>query len=217
MENISIVGAGLVGFLLSVYLSRAGFKVKVYDRNCDPRKVQMPSDRSINITLCERGFQALDAVGAGDLVRQFCIPVYGRIMHAQDGTLTHQPYGNNREAIYSIGREDLNHSLLDFAQSHSKIEFYFNHKCTKVDLPKATLDFQNTVTKEVSIVKSDRILAADGAFSVVRRQMQRLKRFDYSQQYWSQGYKEIILPAQANGSCPLEKNFIHIWPREILC
>lgn len=214
MENISIVGAGLVGSLLSVYLARAGFKVSVYDRNRDPRGIQMLSDRSINITLCERGFKALDAVGAGDLARKFCIPVYGRIMHSQDGTLTHQPYGNNQEAIYSIARQDLNHTLLDFAQSHANIDFYFNEKCTNVDLSTATLNFQNLVTKKVREVKADCILGADGAFSVVRRQMQRLKRFDYSQQYWTQGYKEIILPPQDDGSWALEKNSIHIWPRD---
>jgi kynurenine 3-monooxygenase len=90
MENIIIVGAGLIGSLLSVYLARAGFKVSVYERNSDPRQINMQSGRSINITLSERGFRALDAVGAGDTVRELCIPVYGRIIHAQDGELTYQ-------------------------------------------------------------------------------------------------------------------------------
>ena len=214
MENIIIVGAGLVGSLLSVYLTRAGFKVSVYDRNPDPRLVQMQSDRSINITLCERGFQALDAVGAGDLVREFCLPVYGRSMHAQNGELTYQPYGNKQEAIYSIGREDLNHTLLNFAEGHENIDFYFNEKCVELDLSTATLKLQNQETRDTRTVKADRIFAADGAFSFVRRNMQRLKRFNYSQQYWSQGYKEIIIPAGDNSSWALEKNLIHIWPRD---
>ena len=91
MENIIIVGAGLVGSLLSVYLARVGYKVSVYDRSSDPRLNKIQSGRSINITLCERGFQALDAVGVGDAIRDFCIPVYGRIMHSENGELTYQP------------------------------------------------------------------------------------------------------------------------------
>ena len=213
MENIIIVGAGLVGSLLSVYLARAGFKVSVYDRNSDPRLIQMQSDRSINITLCERGFQALDAVGAGDLVRQFCIPVYGRIMHGENAELNYQPYGNNQEAIYSIGREDLGRTLLNFAEGHQNIDFYFDQKCTDVDLSTATLKLENPETGEIDLVQADRIFAADGAFSAVRRKMQRLKRFNYSQEYWTQGYKEIIIPADDDGNWGLEKNAIHIWPR----
>ena len=38
MENIIVVGAGLVGSLLSIYLTRAGFKVSIYERSIDPRQ-----------------------------------------------------------------------------------------------------------------------------------------------------------------------------------
>jgi kynurenine 3-monooxygenase len=214
MENIIIVGAGLVGSLLAGYLARAGFKVSVYERNSDPRLVNLQSGRSINITLSERGFRALDAVGAGDEVRKFCIPVYGRIIHAQDGNLTYQPYGNNKEAIYSIGREDLSRTLLSFAEKHENIEFYFNEKCIDIDLSTATLKLQNLETGKISQVQADRIFATDGAYSAVRQKMQRLKRFNYSQEYCDQGYKEIIIPARDDGSWALEKNAIHIWPRD---
>ena len=214
MENITIVGAGLVGSLLSIYLARAGFKVSVYDRNSDPRLVNLQSGRSINITLCERGFQALDAVGAGDAVRKFCIPVYGRIMHAQDGELTYQPYGNNQEALYSIERKDLSQVLLNFAEKCDNIQFYFNEKCIDIDLPTATLKLQNLETGEIHPVQADRVFAADGAYSPVRQKMQRLKCFNYSQEYLNQGYKEIIIPTRDDGSWALEKNAIHVWPRD---
>ncbi len=214
MDNIIITGAGLVGSLLSVYLARVGFKVKVYERNSDPRQINLQSGRSINITLSERGFRALDAVDAGDIVRELCIPVYGRIMHAQNGELTYQPYGNNKEAIYSIGREDLSKALLSFAEQHENIEFYFNQKCIDIDLPTASLKLQNLKTGEITQVQADRIFACDGAHSSVRHKMQRLKRFNYFQEYLDRGYKEIIIPAGNDGSWPLDKNAIHIWPRD---
>jgi kynurenine 3-monooxygenase len=212
MENMIIVGAGLVGSLLSVNLAHAGYKVRVYERNSDPRQINLQSGRSINITLSERGFQALDAVGVGDRVREFCIPVYGRIIHGQDGEITYQPYGNNNEAIYSIGRDDLTKELLSFAEKHENIEFYFNEKCSDIDLPTATLNLQNLETGKISQVQGDRIFAADGAFSGVRRKMQQLKRFNYSQEFCDQGYKEIIIPPR-NDNWALDQNAIHIWPR----
>jgi kynurenine 3-monooxygenase len=43
--------------------------------------------------------------------------------------------------------------------------------------------------------------------------MQRLDRFDYSQQYLSHAYKELTIPANPDGSHKLEKNCLHIWPR----
>lgn len=212
MENTLIVGAGLVGSLLSVYLARAGFKVSVYDRNSDPRQLNMQSGRSINITLSERGLQALAAVGLIDTVRKFCIPIYGRIIHSQDGELTYQPYGNNKEAIYSIRRDDLTKQLLSFAEKHENIEFHFHEKCSDIDLSTATLKLQNVETGKISEVQADRIFAADGAFSVVRRKMQQLKRFNYSQEYSDQGYKEIIIPSDKD-DWVLDQNAIHIWPR----
>ena len=34
-KNITIIGAGLVGSLLSIYLARRGYKVSVYERRGD--------------------------------------------------------------------------------------------------------------------------------------------------------------------------------------
>ena len=37
-KEITIVGAGLVGSLLSIFLAKRGHKVKVYERRSDMRK-----------------------------------------------------------------------------------------------------------------------------------------------------------------------------------
>ena len=214
MEKIIIVGAGLVGSLLSIYLARAGFKVHIYERHQDPRQNNRKPGRSINITLCERGFHALDKVGLGNSVREFCIPVYGRTIHAQNGELTYQPYGNNREAIYSIERGQLSGILLNFVEAEENIKCHFNQKCLDIDLPTTTLKLCNSETGEISQVQGERIFAADGAYSIVRQKMQRLKRFNYSQEYLDQGYKEIIIPARKDGNWALDKNSLHIWPRD---
>jgi kynurenine 3-monooxygenase len=43
--------------------------------------------------------------------------------------------------------------------------------------------------------------------------MQKLDRFDYSRQYLTHGYKELTMPASADGSHAMEKHALHIWPR----
>ena len=39
-KNVTIIGAGLVGSLWAVYLSRAGYKVTIYERRSDIRKLR---------------------------------------------------------------------------------------------------------------------------------------------------------------------------------
>src|SRR5947208_3334019 len=102
MPETIIVGAGLVGTLLSIFLAKSGHGVEVFDRMPDIRRTSLNSGRSINLTLCERGLRVLDSVGVGDAVRAVSVPVYGRLIHDAAGGLAFQPYGNNGEAIYSI-------------------------------------------------------------------------------------------------------------------
>ena len=40
-KDTIIVGAGLVGSLLSIYLSKKGYKVKIFERRADMRKEKM--------------------------------------------------------------------------------------------------------------------------------------------------------------------------------
>ena len=54
---------------------------------------------------------------------------------------------------------------------------------------------------------ADLVFAADGAFSAVRyNAMQKVDRFNYSQFYVEDGYKELLLPANENGNYQIEKN-----------
>ena len=64
-KKIAIVGSGLVGSLLAIYLKKAGHTVHVYERSPDIRQIQF-SGRSINLAMSNRGWKALDGVGVGD-------------------------------------------------------------------------------------------------------------------------------------------------------
>jgi kynurenine 3-monooxygenase len=213
METITVIGAGLVGSVLSMFLAKAGHRVDVYERNPDIRGANRTPGRSINLTLCDRGFNALDALGAGDIVRGISVPVYGRLIHGVKADLSFQPYGNNNEAIYSISRSDLNEALLNFAEENFDIKFHFNEKCIGVDLETATVEMKNSVSGTVTKRRADRLFGCDGAHSAVRMRLQKLNLFNFSQQYWDQGYKELHVPPGAGGCWASKHNALHIWPR----
>jgi kynurenine 3-monooxygenase len=212
-QKMIIVGAGLVGALLAIYLKRRGHDVQVYDKNEDLLATGYRAAKSsINMTLCDRGFLALDAIGVGDAVRRLTTPVYGRLIHDPNGKLTFQQYGANNQALYSVLRSDLNRQLLQFTREHYGIDVYFHEKCLGVDLPTNTITFQNLKSGNISYRTADRIIGADGAFSSVRLQLQKTDRFNYSQQYLEYGYRELTVPARKDGWIS-EKHVIHFWPR----
>lgn len=212
-DHVVIAGAGLVGSLAAVYLARRGYKVDVYERGPDLRRRRGAAGKSINLTLCDRGYRALDRVGAGDGARRLAIPAYGRIIHGLDGTTTFQPYGNCREAIHSISRNALNRVLLDFAEQQSGVTLHFEEKCVAIDPDVPRLRLRHAATGREQEVSPGRLIGADGAYSAVRRRLQKKDRFDYSQFYVRQGYKELHLPASEGRGFQLEKNALHIWPR----
>lgn len=214
-KTATIVGAGLVGSLWAVYLKNAGYKVSIFERRPDMRRATTSAGKSINLATSFRGWKALDQVGIGDEIRKIAIPMYGRTMHHVNGTTTYQPYGNNNQAIYSVARGAINAKLMDIAEDSTHAAIHFNHECINADTQQGLLTFKNTQTGQLITHQDDLIFATDGAFSAVRYNgLQKLDQFNYSQTYIPDGYREILLPANPDGSYPLAKETLHIWPRE---
>lgn len=213
-KSAIIVGAGLVGSLLAVYLSKAGYDVTIYERRPDIRKADISAGKSINLALSNRGWKALDKVGVGDEIRKIAIPMYGRIMHDLEGNLTEQPYGKEGQAIFSVSRGGVNAKMMDIAEEYGNAKIYYNHECVGADTKNGVVTLHDTESGKTFDAKADVVFAADGAFSAVRyHAFQKLDRFNFSQNYISDGYREILLPANEDGSYKLDKNALHIWPR----
>src|SRR5579859_7535030 len=211
-QHVAIAGAGLVGSLLSIHLAKRGFKVTVFERRPDMRKQKAEGGRSINLALSNRGLRVLDEVGLSPAIKKTAIPMHGRTMHDREGKLTFQPYGKEGQFINSISRSNLNMVLMDKAESMG-VKFQFEQRITSVDFDKTQLTLLHP-TLRIQHSTFDAIIGADGAFYAVRSAMQITDRFDYSQDYIAHGYKELHIPAGAGGNFQLEKNSLHIWPRE---
>jgi kynurenine 3-monooxygenase len=212
-RKVMIIGSGLVGSLWAVYMNKAGYEVHVFERRSDMRLQKMSAGKSINLAMSTRGWNALDEMGVGDEIRKIAIPMHGRSMHALDGTTSYQPYGNEGQAIYSVSRWDINATLMTIAESENA-HIHFNEECIHVDLETGKSTFKNTQTGVIKDEEADLIFATDGAFSAARYNgMQKLDRFSYSQNFIPDGYREILLPANEDGSHKLDENVLHIWPR----
>jgi kynurenine 3-monooxygenase len=212
-KHIAIVGAGLVGSLLSIYLAKRGYKVSIFERRGDMRKGKGDAGRSINLALSTRGIRALEEVGLAESLTRVAIPMHGRMMHDTKGNLSFLAYGKKGQYINSISRSGLNMVLMDEAEKNG-VQLFFSHRCVNVDFEKTSLTLQAIGEASSQTFDFDIIIGADGAFSAVRSLMQVTDRFNYSQYYIEHGYKEMHLPAGANGEFLLEKNALHIWPRE---
>ena len=152
-KDIAIVGAGLVGSLLSIFLSKRGYAVNVYERRPDMRKEKMSAGRSINLALSDRGLLALQQVGLADQIKEIAIPMHGRFIHNQDGTTAFQPYGKEGQFINSVSRATLNMKLMDIAEENG-VKIHFNEKCTKIDWAKDVIEFENVSGKQPPVSSS---------------------------------------------------------------
>ena len=213
VQNATIVGAGLVGSLLSLYLAKKGCNVNIYERRPDMRRADIGGGRSINLALSDRGWRALEGIGIGNDIRKVGIPMFKRVMHDLKGNLTSQPYGKEGQGIYSVSRGGLNMALMDLAEKQPNVNLHFNQQLANLDLKTNTLEFLNPETNETNQVQAEVIFGADGAFSAVRGALQKTERFEYSQSYLEYGYKELTIAPGENGTWQLEKNALHIWPR----
>ncbi|MEO9510731.1 MAG: NAD(P)/FAD-dependent oxidoreductase [Flavobacteriaceae bacterium] len=210
-KNIAIIGSGLVGSLLAIYLKKKGHDVTVFDRRPDIRTVEF-SGRSINLAMSNRGWKSLRKVGLEESIKDIAIPLDKRAIHVNGKPEYFQNYGKDGEAIWSISRGVLNRRMIDLAEQAGVI-FRFNEKVWDVDLPDAKIFTGESEKSEWKEYKYNLIFGCDGAFSRVRHKMQRRSRFNYSQDFIDVGYKELTILPNDDGSHKLDRNSFHIWPR----
>lgn len=212
-KTVTVLGGGLAGALMALYLGRAGYSVELFEKRPDPRLGKADSGRSINLALSTRGIHALRDVGALEEVMKMSVPMRGRMIHGTQSPAVFQSYGSTEEEVlHSVSRLGLNLVLLNLAGEMPSVRLHFGLRCEHLDLDNRYLYFKNESGESVQH-DYQVMVGADGAFSAARSAMQKLDRFNYDQHYIEHGYKELCIPAANNGSFAIEPEALHIWPR----
>lgn len=198
---------------MAVYLHRRGYRVHIYERRPDLRRRLNAQNRSINMTLSLRGFEALLHVGLGQEIERIITPLKGRVIHAPEGTMF-QPYGkNDHEILYGVKRHDLNVVLIEAVEKLSNCTISFEERLVQIDKQRTILTFHNERTGARQRLRSDVTIGADGTFSTVRQQMVRGERADYHQECLNWGYKEFNIPVELASTHLLRRDGLHVWAR----
>lgn len=210
-QKIAVVGGGLVGCVQALFAAKRGGSVSVFERHPDPIFAGSEKGRSINLALSTRGLNALEELGLAERAKAISVPMFGRYIHG-DSSEDFQPYGKANQCIYSISRANLNKLLIEECKQNENINFFFEEKCLGVDFESNTLSFQNKADNTFHKDQFDKIFGADGAYSIIRQELMKTERFNFSQDYLPHGYKELTIPA-IDGKHALKTNGLHIWPR----
>jgi kynurenine 3-monooxygenase len=242
MSKVVVIGAGLAGSLLAIYLAKRGIAVDVFEARGDMRLEDVAAGRSINLALSDRGIAALREVGMDEYMLAEAVPMYGRMIHSVAGETKLLRYsGRQGEYINSVSRAGLNIALINEAAKYPGVQFVFNEKCVDFDCMSGEASFESGRT-----IRGDTVIATDGAGSAVRQAMERqMPGFSVSSVFLEHGYKELVIPS-ARESCvkppamaggtdntgdagqnhlrervaetqdekfAIHKNALHIWPR----
>ncbi|NOT48885.1 MAG: FAD-dependent monooxygenase, partial [Acidobacteria bacterium] len=141
-SNVTIIGAGLAGSLLAIYLAKHDMTVNVFEARSDMRREDVAAGRSINLALSDRGIAALREVGMDEYMLAEAVPMYGRMIHSISGETKLLPYsGRKGEYINSVSRAGLNVALMNEAEKYPNVQFVFNERCTDFHLGSGEVSF----------------------------------------------------------------------------
>jgi len=216
--EITLVGAGLAGSLLAIFLARRGHRVTLLERRLDPRKAAGSAGRSINLALANRGITALEEVGVMEGLRSALIPMAGRMLHDEEGRLRLIPYGNKpHEVIYSVSREGLNSLLLNAAEATGRVSIWFGETVCGVNFDDRQARVLTGKEPEQKTTPYDVLIGTDGSASAVRAAILEQTGGRLDEEPLGHGYKELSIPAAGGGGgggwFRMERNALHIWPR----
>lgn len=209
-KKIIIAGSGLVGSLLAIALKLRGHDVIVVEKRADLRTEVMSAGKSINLILTAKGIRTIVKLGLWTQVQTILSPVVGRMMHSKTGDQVFQPYGKNEtECNYSVGRSDLNKLLMTEAEK-TGVKILFEKSLKSVDFENKKLTLDNN-----EVLNYDLIFGTDGSGSMVRKELVAKigETASYKMEALGTDYKELLLPANPDGSYAMDSKSLHIWPR----
>jgi glutamate/tyrosine decarboxylase-like PLP-dependent enzyme/2-polyprenyl-6-methoxyphenol hydroxylase-like FAD-dependent oxidoreductase len=224
MMKVIIVGGGPVACLVALGFRKRSFRVELYEKSPDIRRLPTNKGNSFNLTLTQRGMNSLDSRLKESLYEQG-VPLPQRVIHHVDGSLSYQPYGTKPEHhLLSIPRHVLHRTLLDKAME-AGAHVFFDHECIGADPGQARAQFTHNSSGVYETI-GDLLIGCDGANSIIRHEMSRRgARMQISQEYIPHAFIELTMPPAAGGEHALllalrnpgmpesHEHGLHVWPR----
>lgn len=211
--DVCIVGAGLVGSLLAILLAERGFSVDLIEKRSDMRIADIPGGRTIAMSISNRGWKGLQKVGLDQEILKNTVAKSARKVHMSNGSTQRQEYGRNGQSIYTIDRKYLNSKLLSRAEQTGLVNIIFDTACTKVDYDTCEVELLNAQNGLRTTNKYQKIIGADGVFSVIAQGMFENQVNGYNRFSPEYGYKELVIPPDENQDYKLDPGVVHVWPR----
>ena len=198
MQDIVIIGAGPAGLLLALSLrDRGHYRIALYERRSDPRRVEASRNRTFPIALQARGLSALRAIpGLETAVAEQGVWCYGTVMHPRQG----KPRTFDRKSpLLMIDRNRLTAVLLRQLVEHDRsgaVTVTFDCTCSSVDRDGKRVTLQPALGPPVT-VRFDRLVAADGVNSQVRGALAAAAALHCQETIAPDRYKPLFVPRVA--------------------
>lgn len=211
MEKIIIVGGGLAGCALGLFLAKKGYQIDIFEMRPDIRDSLLDHGRSINLALSRRGMTCLEELGLLKDVMKQAVAMRARAIYDIDGSIRFQSFGRQAdETLYSVKRSELNCTLISALAHYPNVQLHFNHTLVSMRLASNQVDFVND-KGELEQHHFDRLFAADGASSKVRQLLSESRSITQSRVFLPHIYKELSLATSYTDG--LVKEHLHLWPR----
>ncbi|WP_062264397.1 FAD-dependent oxidoreductase [Endozoicomonas arenosclerae] len=211
-EKIVIVGAGPAGLLLAHYLlQQKHYQITLFEKLPEPNDENLISQRTFPITLQLRGMGALKQIPElEEKVAQSGSWSKGTLMHGKKGHRTIPA----RSPLLLTHRNRLTHILLKALQSQygqDRLRIEFETRCIALDEQSRTIVVENESEGQKTVFY-DRLVATDGARSMIREHLTRQKKVHSTLQEVPNVYRNLEI------HCPLEQQLqalsadhIHVW------
>jgi 2-polyprenyl-6-methoxyphenol hydroxylase-like FAD-dependent oxidoreductase len=92
LMKVVIIGGGIAGCAAAILLAKyiKGVEVEIFEQQ--GKEIPVYGGRSLNITICERGWSVLETMGCVAVLKNQAVLMTCREVHLPDGSLRRSPY-----------------------------------------------------------------------------------------------------------------------------
>ncbi len=199
-HSVVIVGAGLAGLMMALYLERRNYSVTIYEKTHRPDLHFFTTSKSTDLNISQRACLALSEIDLLEQVRDVSVSTLGRVIYFDKDTSITLPHSFNQDkVIYNVNRNSLYKILLDAAQSKKNITIHFSHKLISANTTHHSYTFKSG--NQYTHIHAPVLLGCDGVSSRLRDALNRMKSTEPAHAYI---YKQYVMPQTCEAVFPAQ-------------